>query len=343
MNVRAKMGDYYATARARSRTALSALIHAWADFTRLDLTAGNITGFGVPADTIPLVSLGNDQVDNDRRLGPVHRHQRRRQLRPGRAAQRRRRSRRHRGHPGHRRGRRPAHLRRRLRRRERRRRLRPGRDLHRPRPAQRRGQRFRDLRPRASPTSTARTRTSSAGTRSGTTRPARSARSSRGTSWRIRTRTPASGPSRRSSCGSRTTASRTTAATGRPRWIAGTSNYHGNYPPARRLPFKDLVNLTAGLHADALPGHDAPRSVTPIRGTRSVRSWRRSTCSRRRSPRSPASARRAVPGSNAGVNEIVPGNPTYHLGRYLDFTTSTYSDADVVVQPRPDQGRRHLA
>lgn len=50
---------------ATNLNAKSALLHIWADFTRLDGTAGNITGFGTPADSIELVSLGADGVDND--------------------------------------------------------------------------------------------------------------------------------------------------------------------------------------------------------------------------------------------------------------------------------------
>ncbi|MCC7142468.1 MAG: hypothetical protein IT349_10235 [Candidatus Eisenbacteria bacterium] len=46
-------------------TARSALLHAWADFTQIDGTSGNITGFGTPADSIGFVSLGADRVDND--------------------------------------------------------------------------------------------------------------------------------------------------------------------------------------------------------------------------------------------------------------------------------------
>jgi hypothetical protein len=36
------------------------------------------------------------------------------------------------------------------------------------------------------------------------------------------------------------------------------------------------------------------------------------------------------PGANAAANEILPGNPTYHVGRYVDFTVSTLSDWDVL-------------
>jgi hypothetical protein len=49
--------------------ARNALLHVWADFSRLDNTGGDaytaITGFGTPRDSIELVSLGADQVDND--------------------------------------------------------------------------------------------------------------------------------------------------------------------------------------------------------------------------------------------------------------------------------------
>ena len=45
--------------------ARSALLHIWADFTQLDLTAGNITGFGTPADSVLFTSLGADNIDND--------------------------------------------------------------------------------------------------------------------------------------------------------------------------------------------------------------------------------------------------------------------------------------
>lgn len=45
--------------------ARSSILHIWADFTQLDLTAGNISGFGTPADSINLTSLGADLVDND--------------------------------------------------------------------------------------------------------------------------------------------------------------------------------------------------------------------------------------------------------------------------------------
>ncbi len=43
----------------------SALLHAWADFTQIDNTGGNISGFSTPADSILFASLGADQVDND--------------------------------------------------------------------------------------------------------------------------------------------------------------------------------------------------------------------------------------------------------------------------------------
>ncbi|MCB9464834.1 MAG: hypothetical protein H6682_14165 [Candidatus Eisenbacteria bacterium] len=46
-------------------SARSSLLHIWADFTNLDMTAGNITGFGTPADSILFTSLGADNVDND--------------------------------------------------------------------------------------------------------------------------------------------------------------------------------------------------------------------------------------------------------------------------------------
>ncbi|MFN8549296.1 MAG: hypothetical protein U0527_15300 [Candidatus Eisenbacteria bacterium] len=45
--------------------ARSSVLHAWADFTQIDATTGNISGFGTPADSIGFTSLGADHVDND--------------------------------------------------------------------------------------------------------------------------------------------------------------------------------------------------------------------------------------------------------------------------------------
>ncbi|MEZ4649958.1 MAG: right-handed parallel beta-helix repeat-containing protein [Candidatus Eisenbacteria bacterium] len=48
-----------------TESARSSLLHVWADFSALDRRIGPIAGFGTPADSILLVSLGADQFDND--------------------------------------------------------------------------------------------------------------------------------------------------------------------------------------------------------------------------------------------------------------------------------------
>lgn len=67
INIRMLLDRNFVDCGAASPTAgaRSALFHAWADFTQIDLTAGNVTGFGTPADSILFTSLGADNVDND--------------------------------------------------------------------------------------------------------------------------------------------------------------------------------------------------------------------------------------------------------------------------------------
>lgn len=69
VNIRLLANDGYMTCVApvpgALNTARSSLLHIWADFSNLDLTNGNITGFGTPADSVVFTSLGADQVDND--------------------------------------------------------------------------------------------------------------------------------------------------------------------------------------------------------------------------------------------------------------------------------------
>lgn len=50
---------------ASSPAARNPLLHVWADLTALDATVGSVPGFGTPADSIVLVSLGANGVDDD--------------------------------------------------------------------------------------------------------------------------------------------------------------------------------------------------------------------------------------------------------------------------------------
>jgi len=65
INIRLLANDVANDCAGTPTDARSALLHIWADFTQIDLTAGDIAGFGTPADSILFTSLGADGVDND--------------------------------------------------------------------------------------------------------------------------------------------------------------------------------------------------------------------------------------------------------------------------------------
>ncbi len=65
INIRLLANDGYTDCAGTTVEARSALLHIWADFSQVDLTSGNVTGFGTPADSILFTSLGADEVDND--------------------------------------------------------------------------------------------------------------------------------------------------------------------------------------------------------------------------------------------------------------------------------------